>query len=100
MFVLNNNSKLSDLYRYVIQFYSHVTEPILLYLDSEHKMMVPNNDILLQTYLREKNITSFTDISIPVVYKFYLAFFTKYIPRTTAIRAIITFEVISSFKNI
>lgn len=78
MFVLNNNSKLSDLYRYVIQFYSHVTEPILLYLDSEHKMMVPNNDILLQTYLREKNITSFTDISMPVVYKFYLDLCSKH----------------------
>tara|TARA_B110000259_G_scaffold187621_1_gene242547 strand:- start:15838 stop:16110 length:273 start_codon:yes stop_codon:yes gene_type:complete len=72
MFVLDTNCKLSDLYRYVIQFYSHITEPILLYLDSKRKIMIPNNDILLESYLREKKIVSFTDMSMPVVYKFYL----------------------------
>ena len=36
IFFLNNEATLNDLYNYVTTFYSHVTEPILLYLDKYH----------------------------------------------------------------
>lgn len=72
MFLLNNNARLTDLYNYVIEFYSHVTEPIVLYLDSNHTNMLPNNQILLSKYLGHKNILSCTQLGVPVVYKFYL----------------------------
>lgn len=78
MFTLNNRSKLSDLYNYVIQFYSHVLEPILLYEDSEFTKMIPNNDIFLETYIVRKNILSHTSMELPVVYKFYLDLCSKH----------------------
>ena len=78
MFVLNNNATLSDMYNYVIQFYSHVTEPILLYVDKEHKKIVPNNNILLSKYLCENNILSCTQLNEPVVYEFHLDICSKH----------------------
>ena len=78
MFALNNRSKLSDLYNYVVQFYSHVTEPILLYEDSEFTKMIPCNDIFLETYIREKNMLSYTPMEVPVVYKFHLDLCSKH----------------------
>ena len=78
MFVLNGRAKLSDLYHYVIQFYSHVSEPILLYEDSEFTRMIPNNDIFLENYIIEKKILSHTGIDLPVVYKFYLDLCSKH----------------------
>lgn len=78
MFVLNNRSKLSDLYHYVMQFYSHVSEPILLYEDSEFTKMIPNNDIFLETFIREKRILSHTSMNLPVLYKFYLDLCSKH----------------------
>lgn len=78
MFALNNRSKLSDLYNYVVQFYSHVLEPILLYEDSEFTRMIPNNDIYIETYIVRKNILSHTPMGLPVVYKFYLDLCSKH----------------------
>ena len=72
IFLLNGNARLKDLYNYVIQFYSHMTEPILLYLDKEHKIMIPNNEIYLSKYFEKNKILSCTEIGNPVVYKFYL----------------------------
>ena len=78
IFLLNSESKLSDLYHYVIQFYSHVTEPILLYLDRQHEIMIPNNNILFTKYLEHNNIISATPLNIPVVYEFYLDLCSKH----------------------
>jgi len=72
MFILNNNAKLSDMYNYVVDLYTHITDPILLYIDKDYKEMIPNNNILLTTYLCKKKILSCSLLTDPVVYKFYL----------------------------
>ena len=72
MFSLNKRSTLADLYKYVILYYSHVTEPLFLYEDSDFSKMIPNNNVLLENYLQNRNIISHTNINLPVVYKFYL----------------------------
>ena len=68
----------NDLYNYVTTFYTHVTEPILLYLDKGHKNLIPNNRINLKTYLRHNNILSCTKLSLPTVYKLYLDLCSKH----------------------
>ena len=72
MFSLNKRSTLADLYKYVILYYSHITEPLFLYEDSDFSKMMPNNNILLENYLQNRNIRSHTNMNLPVVYKFYL----------------------------
>lgn len=72
MVLMNNYSRLCDLYKYVIQVYSHVSEPIFLYLDENHEKMIPNNEILINDYLKYNNIKPYTNINLPIVYKFYL----------------------------
>ena len=76
--LLNGNARLKDIYNYVIQFYSHVTEPLLLYLDKEHTKMIPNNEIYISKYLERNKITSITSMELPVVYKFYLDICSKH----------------------
>ena len=41
---------------YVTQINSHVSEPILLYLDENHEKMIPNNEILINDYFIHNNI--------------------------------------------
>lgn len=72
IFFLNENARLKDLYNYVIQFYVHVTEPILLYKDSSCTKMIPNNDIYLSKYFEKEQIVSSTGLELPVVYKFHM----------------------------
>jgi len=78
MVLMNNYSRLCDLYKYVTQIYSHVSEPILLYLDENHEKMIPNNEILINDYLRYNNIKPYTNINLPIVYKFYLDLCSKH----------------------
>jgi len=78
IFFLNNEATLNDLYNYVTTFYSHVTEPILLYLDKYHNNLIPNNRINLKTYLTHNNIISCTKLGLPTVYKFHLDLCSKH----------------------
>lgn len=78
IFFLNNEATLNDLYNYVTTFYSHITEPILLYLDKQHKQLIPNNRINLKTYLRHNNMLSCTNLNLPTVYKFHLDLCSKH----------------------
>tara|TARA_B110000261_G_C13004475_1_gene325580 strand:- start:13 stop:372 length:360 start_codon:yes stop_codon:yes gene_type:complete len=72
IFFLNNEATLNDLYIYVTTFYTHVTEPILLYLDKRHKNLIPNNRINLKNYFRHNNILTCTKFNLPTVYKLYI----------------------------
>jgi|TARA_B110000977_G_scaffold201356_1_gene295547 hypothetical protein len=73
IFFLNEFQNLNDLYNYVISFYSHIQEPIHLYIDYDRKIEVPNNNnIGVKNYITEKNILSATGIDMPVFYKFYM----------------------------
>ena len=78
IFFLNNDSTLIDLYNYVTKFYSHVTDPLLLYLDKNHKTLIPYNNIVIKNYLRYHNILSSTNLNVPSVYKFYLDLCSKH----------------------
>jgi len=78
IFFLNNESTLIDLYNYVTNFYSHVTDPLLLYVDKNHKTLIPYNNIVIKNYLRYHNILSSTNLNVPSVYKFYLDLCSKH----------------------
>jgi|TARA_B100000900_G_C20472612_1_gene672057 hypothetical protein len=78
IFFLNEYQTLGDLYNYVISFYSHITEPIHLYVDRERQQEVPNNNyISIRNYITRYNILSASQLDTPVVYKFYMDLCSK-----------------------
>jgi hypothetical protein len=73
IFFLNEYQNLSDIYNYVVSFYSHITKPIHLFIDKERKIEIPNNNkILIKKYFLHNRVLSSSNVDTPVIYKLYM----------------------------
>lgn len=78
IFFLNEHQYLSDIYNYVVSFYTHITDPIHLYLNKNREIEIPNtNKILIRNYLRKNGVLSSSNMNVPVVYNFYMDLCSK-----------------------
>ena len=69
---LNEYATLIDIYKYVEQYYSHLDENKLLYLDKERKILITRNDIKIKHCFSDNNLLSITPLPERTVYKIYL----------------------------
>lgn len=73
MLPLQYNCNLSDIYRGVSLFYSHIVDrPLSLYLSQDKKGYIPNNNTPLSQFIHEKKLNACTLIHDPIGYLFYL----------------------------
>ena len=68
---LPDNSSLSDLYRQVSLYYSHV-KTFILYYDQNKKICIPNSTELIKNYFYRKNIVPCTKYPILLMYRIYI----------------------------
>ena len=74
MLYLNEYSTLIDLYRYVEQFYNHVNETKVLFLDNKMEQMILRKEINIKDYFIKNNVKPFEKCLNKCIYKFYLTF--------------------------
>ena len=70
---LNEYATLIDLYRYVEQYYSHLNENKLLYLDKDRKILITKINIKIKDYFSDNNLLSITPLPEKTIYKLYLS---------------------------